>query len=201
MQAKINWFGLAGGVTTIVVIIVSLFSPWWQLTVGENLAKANVSPLNTNFNLLGTTFTIPLIWALNVVSILTLVASGIAMIVYSIIPTKSYSKHLLGFAYKKPLYTLLFFVIALFALTLLVQALFSFNVPLMGSTTTTLPTALTRDITISVLLSAEFQWSFWLAAVAAGLCIAARIYHKRITTTQKPVTTPTTTTPPTVATT
>ena len=102
MQLRVNWLGLAGGVTTIVVVIVSLFYPWWQLTVGENLAKANVSPLNTNFNLLGTTFTIPLIWALNVVSLLTLVASGIAMVVYSIIPTKSYSKHLLGFAYKKP---------------------------------------------------------------------------------------------------
>jgi hypothetical protein len=200
MQAKINWFGLAGGITTIAVIIVSLFSPWWQLTVGENLAKANISPFNTNFDVLGTTFTIPLIWALNVVCLLSLVASGIVMVVYSIIPTKSYSKHLLGFAYKKPLFTLLLFVGVLVALTLLVQALFSFNVPLMGSTTSTLPTALTRDITISVLISAGFQWSFWLAAVAAGLCIAARIYHKRITTTQKPATTPTTTTPPTVAT-
>jgi hypothetical protein len=133
-------------------------------------------------------------WGLNIVSLLTLLASGTAMLVYSIIPTKSYSKNLLGFAYKKPLFTLLFFVIALFPLTLLVQAVFSFNVPLMGSTTITLPTALTHDMTISV-LSAGFQWPFWLAAVAAGFCIAARIYHKRITTTQKPVTTlPTVTT-------
>jgi hypothetical protein len=199
--AKINWFGLAGGVTTIVVIVVSLFYPWWQLTVGEDLLKANASPVNTNFGFLGTTFTIPFIWALNIVSLLTLLASGTAMLVYSIIPTKSYSKNLLGFAYKKPLFTLLFFVIVLFALTLPVQALFSFNVPLMGSTTITLPTALTHDITISVLLSAGFQWPFWLAAVAAGLCIAARIYHKGIATTQKPTTTPTTTTSPTVTTT
>jgi hypothetical protein len=199
MQTKINWFGLAGGVTTIVLILVSLYNPWWQLTVGEDLVKANVSPLNTNFDFLGTTFTIPLIWALNIVSILSLVTSGIAILVYSIIPTRSYSKHLLGFAYKKPLFTLLFFVVSLFVLTLLIQALLNFNVPLMGSTTATLPTALTRDITISVLISAGFQWSFWLATVPAGLCIAARIYHKRITTTQKPVTTPTTTAPPTVA--
>jgi hypothetical protein len=203
VQTKINWFGLAGGVTTIVLILVSLYNPWWQLTVGEDLVKANVSPLNTNFGFLGTTFTIPLIWILNIASILSLFTSGIVMLVYSLIPTKSYSKHLLGFAYKKPLFTVLFFVVSLFVLTLLVQALFNFNVPLMGSTTTTLPTALTRDITItiSVLISAEFQWPFWLAAVAAGLCIAARIYHTRITTTQKPATTPTTTAPPTVATT
>jgi hypothetical protein len=47
--AKVNWFGLAGGVSTIVVIVVSLFYPWWQLTVGEDLLKANASPVNTNF--------------------------------------------------------------------------------------------------------------------------------------------------------
>jgi len=199
--AKINWFGLAGGAITIVVIIVSLFYPWWQLTVGDDFLKANASPVNTNFGFLDTSFTIPFIWALNVVSLLSLLASGVVMLVYSIIPTKPYSKQLLGFAYKKPLFTLLFFVAVLFALTLLIQAILHFNVPLAGSTTSTLPTQFTEDTTISVLLSAEFQWPFWLAAVAAGLCIAARIYHKRITTTQKPATTPTTTTPPTVATT
>jgi hypothetical protein len=201
MKTKINWVGLAGGVTTIVVIIVSLFYPWWQLTIGENLFKVNSSPVNTNFAFLDTAFTIPFIWALNIVSILTLLASGLAMLVYSVIPTKPYSKHLLGFAYKKPLFTLLFFVAVLFALTLLVQAVLNFSVPLAGSTTSTLPTQFTEGTTISVLLSAEFQWPFWLAAVAAGLCIAARIYHKRITTSQKPAATPTTTTPPTVATT
>jgi hypothetical protein len=179
-----NWFGLAGGVTILVLIIVSLFSPWWQITVGEDLAKANVSPVNTNFNFLDNTFTIPLIWALNLSSLLSLVASGIAMLVYSIMPTKPYSKHLLGFAYKKPLFILLFFVIGLFAVTQIVQAVFSLNVPMVGSETATLPESMTYGITIAVLISAEFQWPFWLAAVAAGLCIAARLYHKRTVTTQ-----------------
>jgi hypothetical protein len=189
MQTKINWVGLAGGVTTIALIIISLFSPWWQITVGEDLVKANVSPVNTNFNFLGNTFTIPLIWALNLSSLLSLVASGIAMLVYSIIPTKPYSKHLLGFAYKKPLFTLLLFVIVLFALTQITQAMFSLSVPLIGSTTATLPESMTYGATIAVLISAEFQWPFWLAAVAAGLCIAARLYHKRVTTAQVSATT------------
>jgi hypothetical protein len=43
---------------------------------------------------------------------------------------------------------------------------------------------MTYGVTIAVLISAEFQWPFWLAAVAAGLCIAARLYHKRTVTTQ-----------------
>ena len=178
--AKINWFGLAGGATTIVVIAVSLFYPWWQLTVGDDLLKANASPVNTNFGFLDTTFTIPFIWALNVVSILTLLASGIAMLVYSIIPRKPYSEHLLGFGYKKPLFTLLFFVVGLVAITLILQAVLSINVPLMGSTTSTLPIPFASGITISVLMSAAFLWPFWLAVVAAGLCIAARLYHKKV---------------------
>jgi len=177
---KINWFGLAGGATTILVIAVSMFYPWWQLTVGDDLVKVNASPVNMNFGFLGTTFTIPFIWALNVVSILILLASGIAMLVYSIIPRKSYSEHLLGFGYKKPLFTLLFFVIGLVVTTVICQAVLSINVPLMGSTTSTLPIPFASGITISVLLSAAFQWSFWLAVVAAGLCIAARLYHRKV---------------------
>ena len=180
MLTKFNWFGLAGGVTTLLVIAASMFYPWWQLTVGDDLLKINASPVNTNFGFPDTSFTIPLILALNIVSILTLLASGIAMIVYSIIPRKSYSKHLLGFGYKKPLYAVLFFVIGLVVATVILQAALRINVPLMGSATSTLPIPFASGITLRILLSAGFQWSFWLAVVAAGLCIAARLYHKKV---------------------
>jgi hypothetical protein len=177
---KFNWFALAGGVTTILVIAVSLVYPWWQLTVGDDLMTVKASPVNMNLGFLDTSFTIPFIWALNMVSILSLLASGIAMLIYSIIPRKSYSKHLLGFGYKKPLYTVLFFVIGLVATTVICQAVLSLNIPLMGSTTSTLPIPFVSGITLTVLLSAGFQWSFWLAIVAAGLCIAARLYHGKV---------------------
>jgi hypothetical protein len=195
---KFNWFGLAGGATTIVVIVVSMFYPWWQLTVGDDLMKINASPVNTNFGFLDTSFTIPFIWALNIVSILSLLASGIVMLIYSLIPRKSYSKHLLGFGYKKPLFTVLFFVIGLVVITVILQAILNLNVPLMGSTTSTLPIPFVSGITLSVLLSAGFQWSFWLAVVAAALCIAARLYHKRVATAQQPAVT-TATVPSTAA--
>ena len=180
MQTKINWIGLAAGITTIVVVIVSFFYPWWLITAGENIVRANVSPVNTNFNFLGTGFTVPLVSVLNISSILTLAASGIVMLVYSLMPTKAYSKHLLGFAYKKPLFAILSFVIVLFAITMIIQALFGFNVPLVGSSTAALPETMTYGVAISVLISAGFQWPFWLAIVAAGLCIAARFYHKKV---------------------
>ena len=109
MGRKINWFGLAAGIITLIVLVISFYVPWWQLTIGENLIKVNASPVNTNFGLFGTQFTVPLIWALNLISILTFTASGLVMLIYSLNPTKSYSKHLLGFSYKKPLYVLIIF--------------------------------------------------------------------------------------------
>jgi hypothetical protein len=180
LQARINWFGLAGSIAIIMLIIVSLFIPWWQLTVGDDLVKANASPLNTNFNFAGDSFTIPLIWALNIGSIISLTAGCIAIMVYSIKPLESYSRRLLNFGYRKPLYSLLFFVIGLFAITMLVKSMFSLNVPLIGSVRTTLPQSMTQGTTISVFMSAAFVWPFWLAIVASGLCIAARFYHRKI---------------------
>src|SRR4030042_603968 len=180
LLTKINWFGLAGGATTLVMIAVSMFYPWWQLTVGDDLLKVNASPVNTNFGLLGASFSIPFIWALNIVGLLTLLFSGIAMLVYSVMPTRSFSKPLLDFGYKKPLFTFLFFVIGLVVVTVILQAVLSINLPLMGSATSTVPILFASGMTIGVLLSAGFQWSFWLAAVAAGLCIAARFYHGKV---------------------
>lgn len=193
----INWLGLAGGVTTLVVIVVSLFSPWWQLEVGEGLVTANVSPLNTNFKVLGTGFTMPLLWAVNMVGVLTLLVSGITMVIYSLFPVKSYSKTLLCFAYKKPLYMVVSFVIFLFVCAFLVQALLHFNVPLYGSTNSVLPIPFIQGTTVSVLISAGFQWVFWLAVMAAGLCIVARIYHRRFTVAPKPDVAPAAVAPPT----
>jgi hypothetical protein len=185
MRLIINWLGLAGAVTTIVLIVVSLFYPWWQFRVGEDLIAANISPLNMNFSVLGSTFTMPLLWALNLASILTLLVSSITMIIYSVFPAKSYSKQLLDFSYKKPIYMLLIFVICLLAAVVLAQVLLHFNVPVVGTVNSTLPLPLGQGTSISVLISAEFQWPFVLAIVSAVLCIAARVYHRRIALVQE----------------
>ena len=120
MQFRFNWVGLAAGAVTILVVAVSLFYPWWQLTIGDGLVTANASPLNTNFDVLGTSFTLPLLWAANVASVLTFLLSGVTMIIYSLVPAKAYSKTLLAFAYKKPLYTLVAFVVFLFGSSMLI---------------------------------------------------------------------------------
>ena len=180
-KLNINWFGLAGGIATILLIVISLFFPWWQFTVGDGILQANISPLNTNFDFLSeNSVTVPLLWALNLVSILSLAASGIIMLIYSVLPSKSYSLKLLDFSYRKPIYSVVFFVISLFSLILIIQSLLGFQIPIMGSTTIQLPQSLTAGTIVSTKVTADFLWPFWFAAIAAGLCVIARIYHRRI---------------------
>jgi hypothetical protein len=190
LHRDINWFGLAGGAVIICLIFVSFFVPWWQLVVGDGLVTANVSPLYTDFNFVGYWFTIPLLWALNLGSVLSMAAGGVAMLIYSIYPGKSYSKNLLGFGYKKPLISVLIFVIILVVLTQTIQALFSLTVPLVGSATSVLPETMTYGTIVRVLITANFQWPFYLATVAAALCIAGKFYHKKLFAPSLPATAP-----------
>src|SRR5665647_1389598 len=175
MNRVINWFGVAAGVTTLLVVAVSLFVPWWQLSVGEDLVQVNASPVNTNFGLFDTPFTVPLIWTLNLVSILTFVVSGAIMLLYSVVPTKPYAKELLGFSYKKPLYVVVAFLATLVALMSIAGAL-GLNLPLMGTANVILPANFTLGASISASVLAGFLFPFWLAITAAALCIGARLY-------------------------
>jgi hypothetical protein len=180
MNARaVNWFGLAGGITTILLIIVSINTPWWRLTIGNGVFQVDASPINLNLNLIGNVFTIPLIWAFNLASILLLAASGVALTVYSLYPSKSYSKRLLSFGYKKPFYAVVFFTAALAALTFIAKSILGVDLPFYGSSSAKIPFG-GQEASIEVLTVAEFIWPFWLGIVAAGLCVAARLYHKKL---------------------
>lgn len=176
MSRPINWFGLAAGMLTVITLFVSFFIPWWQLEVGQDIMKVNASPVNTNFGLFGLPFTIPLISALNIISILLFAASGITMLVYSFVPTKPYAKHLLGFAYKKPLIAVISFLLVL-VISITFVSFLGINVPFVGSATVDLPSNLTDGIQITASLAASFQISFWFAVAASALCIIARFQH------------------------
>ncbi len=185
MQSKINFVAMAAAVSTLVLVVVSWFVPWWKLTMGNNpeIALVNVSPVNFNFALFGNILTIPLIYALNIASLLTLAAGGIIMLAYSLYPTKSYSKQLLGFGYKKPLYAVIMFVIALLGMYFSVRYLAGMDFPLNGSGTMGLPEAMANmgvNVNVSVPVSAYLGWPFYFAIAVAGLCIAARFYHRKI---------------------
>ena len=180
VQSKVNWFGVAGGVSVFCLIVVSFFVPWWQLVVGDNLMTTSVSPLNTNFNLFGNAVRVPLVVALNIAGLISLSAGGILMLVYSVRPLGVHSSRLLGFSYKKPLYSVVFFLAGLSVTVAVVGSLFSISVPLFGSQISTLPAEYTEGVTLRILMNAGFQWPFLLAITAAGLCIGAKVYHQKV---------------------
>jgi hypothetical protein len=181
MSRAINWFGLAAGIATILLIGISLYVPWWVVQVGDGLFQINTSPINTSFSLVGNQpFVIPLVWAFNLISILTLASGGIIMLIYSLVPTKSYSKKLLSFSYKKPLYAVVIFVVSLISIVIVARSAFGFNIPLLGAERIQVPQSMTFGATISALVTANFLWPFWLGIVTAGLCIAARLFHERV---------------------
>ena len=190
---QLNWFALVGGILVLLLLPISIYFSWWQLIAGKNLLTVNVSPVNTNINLLGTQFSPPLIWAMNLTGILTFLASGIIILVYALIPAKPYSIDLLGFAYRKPLYAVILYLVGLLVMTFATQAFLGQNIPITGSTNLTLPSNMTMNADISVLVTSAFQWPFYLGIVAAGICITARVYHTKLAktankTSQEPIT-------------
>lgn len=188
MQNKMNWFGIASSISIFTLIVVSIFVPWWQVSVGSvdsPLANFQVSPMSNNFSFLGQTFTFPLIMAINISVIISLIAGGIAILIYSINPQKSYANKLLSFSYRKPLYALLIFVIGLIVTIILTKSVTGLDVPLMGSTNSAVDGSIIQsllgDISISnVLFTAGFQWPFLIVFVSALLCIMTRYYDSRI---------------------
>jgi uncharacterized membrane protein len=178
MGRMINWVGVAAGIVTLLMVAISLYMPWWKLVIGEDLFTINASPVYFGFGLLDSQFTIPLLWALNITLILTYVASGAVMLLYSLIPTKPYAKDLLAFSYRKPLYAFVGFTVGLVVLVL-VAGFVGINVPLMGSAEVSLPQFLMSQfgVSISVSVITAFMLPFGFGIAAAVLCLVARIYH------------------------
>ena len=179
-MSKVNLFGIIGGGLTLFLVGVSLFFPWWRLTAGENIVVVDVSPVATGLSLLGKALTIPLIAALNLSSLLSFLACGIVMLAYSFLPSKSYSKDLLNFAYLTPLLGVIFLVGGVFATVSAVNGYLGLSIPVLGSTVGTLPSSLTQNLTVKVTFSSGFLWPFGFAIVSSVLCVIARLYHRRL---------------------
>ena len=180
MKNKINFIALAAGISTLVLIAISLFVPWWQFTVEKPAIQVNLSPVNFNLSVNGVSVAVPLLEALNIACLLTLLAGSITLLIYSVKPAQPYSKSLLGFGYKKPLYVLVAFIVALIAVPIALQAIVGLALPLMGSASITLPQTMSNGSNTSINVSAIFEWPFYFAIIATALGIAARLYHRKI---------------------
>jgi hypothetical protein len=179
MGKVVNWVGLAAGAVTVLLLLVSLFAPWWQLYIGDGLVTVNASPIYTNFGLFGAVFLMPLITAFNVATVAILALSASAILIYSLNPTKSYAKTLLDFSYKKPLYAIIAFLAGLIVVTFSLHFSLNIDIPLFGADKIVLPQSFTGDAAVSANVNGAFQWPFVLAVAAAVLSVAAKFTHKR----------------------
>jgi hypothetical protein len=188
-----NWFGLAAGVLMLVVVALSIFTPWWKLQIGSGsgFVTVNANPFYTNFSVLSLYFVIPILFAINIASIALFIASGVIFIIYSVKPTESYSKHLLSYGWKRPLYTVIGFmvviVVTLYVVPIIINMVAGSSmvpspmVPLMGSSVLQLSTSMFgSSIQIGVPVITTFEYTFYLGVVSAVLGIVARVYHGRI---------------------
>ncbi len=176
MQTKINFIALAAGVSSLLLIAISMFVPWWRFTIGNPAnVQVSFSPVNFDMSHSGTSIAMPLVFALNIACLLTMVASGIILTIYALKPAESYSKQLLGFGYKKPLYTVVAFVAILIAIPLITQSFAGFTLPINGSATLSPPGS-----NGSANVSAALEWPFYFAIVVAGLCVVARVFHGKV---------------------
>ena len=62
-----------------------------------------------------------------------------------------------------------------------IAGIIGLTVPAVGTSNIALPSQLMpTGLSVSALVSAGFQLPFYLAIAAAALCIAARLYHRRV---------------------
>jgi hypothetical protein len=138
-------------------------------------------------------FVIPILFAINIAIIALFTASGVIFIIYSIKPTKSYSKHLLSYGWKRPLYTIIGFLVAIVIILYVVPDIINTMahssmipvpiVPLMGSSVIQLSSGIfgnSNSIQIGITAVTTFEYTFYLGLAATVLGIVARIYHRRI---------------------
>jgi len=199
MELKtINWFALAAGILMLVLVVLSVFTPWWILQVGtgNGLATINAGPFYTNFSLLRLSFVIPILFAINVGIMALFAVSGITFIIYTFKANRGYSKHLLSYGWKRPLYTFVGFlvtlVVILYGLPMIINMTRGTSMvpvpitPLMGKTVMQLSSSMlgggsgTGGIQIGVTVITAFTYTFYLGIAATVLGILARIYHRRI---------------------
>ena len=197
MQSKkaINWFALAAGALMLVVVALSIFTPWWKLQIGSGtgFVTINANPFYTSFDVLHLNFVIPFLFAINIGIIALFAASGVIFIIYSVKPTKSYSKHLLSYGWKRPLYTVIGFIVLIVVILYVAPDIINSMshsstvpvpiVPLIGSSVIQFSSGVfgsSNAVQVGITVVTAFGYTFYLAVAAAALGIVARIYHRRI---------------------
>lgn len=181
-RRDLNWFGLVAGP---LMILLPFLGPWWNLRIGTDAVDFSLSPFSFRLVALEQPISSPLIRFICLGASLTLVISGIFLILASIYPEKWWSKRLLKFGATKLLWMWISFLVLLMAISFLgnflagkFPELQNFKLPFLSGSSIVLLRI--KDFTFTFPLRMSLGFPFFFALVPAVLGVLARIYHRRL---------------------
>lgn len=182
----VNWFGVAAGA---LMLILPFLGAWWQMEVGIEAVKLELSPFYYHMSILEQPLTSPLIGYLILAAKLTVIVGGVLMIIGSLITGRWWGRKLMRFGAMKVLWFLVMLLILLvvgaFFLNNFLPSMIGgaernleIQIPYIIGTSNSIIQSENVDLVAPT--RASLTPSFWTAVLTASLGIAARIYHGKV---------------------
>ncbi len=177
---ELNWFGVIAGP---LMILLPFLGAWWEFELGTGAVDLSLSPFTFRLEALGEPVRSALVSYVCLGASLTLVISGIFLLLASLCPRRWWSARLLRFGATKLLWMWVSFLLLLVLLSAAGNFLAArflgqgFGLPyLTGSST---PVLNVGEAVLILPLRMSLRWSFFFALVPMVLGVLSRIYHRR----------------------
>jgi hypothetical protein len=180
-RREFNWFGLAAGP---LMILLPFLGAWWEFRLGTGAVDLSFSPFSFRLEALGEPVRSTLVGYLCLGASLTLVVSGVFLLLASLYPRRWWSGRLLRFGATKLLWMWVGFLVLLLALSFLgnflagkFSELQGFSLPYLSGSST--PVLNVDDAVVTLPLRMSLRWPFFFALAPMVLGVLSRIYHRR----------------------
>ncbi|WFN34143.1 hypothetical protein L1S32_09845 [Methanogenium sp. S4BF] len=177
---------IPGVVAGICLIALPFLGFWWSVRFGNGAFALEVSPFELGMSGFGQEFFSPLMAAVNLAIIISIVFFGALLLVGSVLRCsreyRELSDRLVGMAAKKPLWLVLLFLISIviggFGIEYsLRESGIAISLPvIVGDAVGTITAS---GITVQIPVSLSLNTPFWYAVVFAIIAVYAGIYQKR----------------------
>ncbi len=181
---RINWFGVTAG---ILMLMLPFLGPWWRLRVGDGLAEIATSPFHISGSMMGKAISISsLVSYIVLATKITVLIAGVFMLLASLLPDRWWSRRLFKFGRMKVFWMVIGLVVMLVVAAAIANKVLPGFLPagvqlsipyVSGSTNVVVDMG---DAQAIFPLSMGLGGAFIAAIVTAALCIAARIYNRRL---------------------
>jgi hypothetical protein len=180
-RRELNWFGLIAGP---LMILLPLLGAWWEFRLGTGAVDLSFSPFSFRLEALGEPVRSPLVSYICLGASLTLVVSGVFLLLASLYPRRWWSVRLLRFGATKLLWMWISFLLLLVLLSAAgnflagkVSELQGFALPYLSGSST--PVLNVDDVVVTLPLRMSLRWPFFFSLAPMVLGVLSRIYHRR----------------------